>query len=94
MSVHRIGLQLSDRTPRAGRAVEDLIDALGGCDATAPDGDGTFEVTVDAPNQEDALKVVWNAMASAGADDHLVIMEHPHVARHWEHRADGGCPPH
>jgi hypothetical protein len=91
---HRIGLQMIDRTPRAKRAREDLVDALGGAECAPPDGDGTFCVEVDAPNQEDALHVVWNAMASAGADDHIVFLEHADVPRHWEHRPAGAEPPH
>jgi hypothetical protein len=89
MSEHTIALQLLDRTPRAKRAVEDLVRCLGAVKCSEPDGDGTFEVRVDCESQETALQHVWDAMAAAGADDHLVIMEHPHIERHWEHRADG-----
>jgi hypothetical protein len=94
MTTHRIGLHMTDRTPRAQRAREDLVEALGGVECQAPDGDGTFCVEVDAPDKEDALHVVWNAMAAAGADDHIVFLEHPDVPRHWEHRPAGAEPPH
>jgi hypothetical protein len=94
MTMHRIGLQLTDRTPRAHRCRDDLIEALDGAESTQPDADGTFEVVVDAPTAEDALKVVWNGIARGGCDDHLVILEHPDVPRHWEHRPAGAEPPH
>ena len=89
MSEHTIALQLLDRSPRAKLAVEDLVRCLGAVKCSEPDGDGTFEVRVSCESQERALKHVWDAMAAAGADDHLVIMEHADIERHWEHRADG-----
>jgi hypothetical protein len=90
---HAIGLQLVDRTPRARACREHIIDCLDGAQATDPDGDGTWEIRLDAPSAEDALKLVWNAVAAAGADDHVVIIEHPQIAHHWEHRPAGDCPP-
>ena len=91
--MHAIGLQLVDRTPAARACREHIIECLNGATATQPDGDGTWEVRVDAPSAEDALKLVWNAVAAAGADDHVVILEHPDVFHHWEHRPAGDCPP-
>jgi hypothetical protein len=88
MSEHTIALQLLDRTPHAKRAREALLKCLDGAKATEPDGDGTFEVKIDCESQEKALQHVWNAMAACGGDDHLVIMEHPDVHHHWEHRAE------
>jgi hypothetical protein len=88
MSEHTIALQLLDRTPLAVRARESLLKCLDGASATEPDGDGTFEVKIPCESQEKALQFVWNAMAACGGDDHLVIMEHPDVHHHWEHRAE------
>jgi len=88
MSEHRIALQLLDRSPRAIRARHDLVAALGGT-ATEPDEGGCFEVCFECNGQDDALDCVWNAIAATGADDHLVILEHPNIARHWEHRPAG-----
>ena len=86
MSEHRIALQLLDRTPRGVRARQDLIACLDGARATEPDEGGAFEVIFECNGQDDALDRVWNAVAQCGADDHLVILEHPPIARHWEHR--------
>lgn len=88
MSEHTIALQLLDRTPYAKRAREALLKCLDGASATEPDRDGTFEVKISCESQEKALRFVWNAMAACGGDDHLVIMEHPDVHHHWEHRAE------
>ena len=92
MAEHTIALQFQDRSPRAQKAKDDVCAALGGAQCTEPDEGGTFEVRVKAAGQEDALQKVWDAMAAAGADDHLVIMEHPDIERHWEHRPDGAHP--
>ena len=78
-----------DRTPRGLRARQDLLAALGGAAATEPDEGGAFEVILQCNGQDDALQRVWDAVAAAGADDHLVILEHPHIAHHWEHRPAG-----
>ena len=88
MSEHAIALQLLDRTPHAKRARDALLKCLDGAVATEPDSDGTFVVKVDCENQEKALAFVWNAMAACGGDDHIVILEHPDVHHHWEHRAE------
>jgi hypothetical protein len=88
MSEHMIALQLLDRTPRAVRAREALLSCLDGASATEPDRDGTFEVKITCESQEKALQLVWDAMAACGGDDHLVIMEHPDIHHHWEHRAE------
>ena len=90
MTEHRIALQLLDRTPRGHKAREELITALGAVECRAPDADGTFDVCIECESQESALKRVWNAMASSGADDHLVILEHPDIPHHWEHRPATG----
>jgi len=92
MSEHRIALQMLDRTPRGLRARQDLLAVLGGVKATEPDEGGAFEVVLECNGQDDALQRVWDAVAAAGADDHLVILEHPHIARHWEHRSPSDQP--
>jgi hypothetical protein len=60
-----------------------FLGALGSPPATEPDDTGTFEVTVDADTIDDALLVAWNALASAGADDHILFIEHPNIPDHW-----------
>ena len=93
MSRHSIGLQMVDRTPRARACRDHIVEGINGAEATEPDTEGTWEVRLEAPSYDDALKLVWNAVAAAGADHHVVFLEHPHVAHHWEHRPAGDCPP-
>jgi len=80
-----IGLQLQDRTERARQAIDDIVAALPGAEATGPDPDGSVEIHVTADSYDDALKQVFDAVAAAGADDHVVFTEHPDIAHHWEH---------
>ena len=82
-----IGLQLLDpRNQRGRRAVDEVVAALPGAEATEPDpADGTFEVRVPGGSYDDALRQVFDAVGAAGADDHLVFTEHPDIAHHWEH---------
>jgi len=85
---HAIGMVLLTRGERADRAREALAGALPGAELTEPDpADRTFEVQLDADDQEDALKQVWDAVAAAGADDHVAILEHPDLPEHWRRRA-------
>ena len=56
---------------------------------TDPDDDGTFEVELEAHDLEDAVHRVWNALAASGADDHLLILEHPDIPGHWRERQSG-----
>jgi len=85
---HAIGMVLLTRGERADRAREALAGALLGAELTEPDpADRTFEVQLDADDQEDALKQVWDAVAAAGADDHVAILEHPDLPEHWRRRA-------
>ena len=48
-----------------------------------PDDLGVFEVAIQAADQEDALRWIWDAVAAAGADDHIVFLEHPELPEHW-----------
>ena len=87
-------LLLHPGTPRDAEAREALAGALGDdTQVGEPDELGVFEVTVPEDDQEAALNHVWDAVAASGTDDHVVFLEHPNVYHHWEHRADGGCPP-
>jgi hypothetical protein len=81
-----IGLQMQDRTERARQAIDDVVAALPGAEASAPDSDGSFEISVPSASYDDALRRVFDAVAAAGADDHLVFLEHPDIAHHWESR--------
>jgi hypothetical protein len=85
---HAIGMVLLSRGERAQRALEGLAGVLPGAEVTGPDPqDGTFEVRLDASGREDALTQVWNAVAAAGVDDHVAILEHPDLPEHWRRRS-------
>ena len=78
-------------TPRDQEARRRLADALPpGSEVAEPDEVGVFEVHVDAEDHEQALNIVWNAVAASGTDDHLVFLEHPDLPGHW--RARSGRP--
>jgi hypothetical protein len=66
-----------DATDPYDHALEQLIEVLGDGDLKGPDEAGVFEVTLDAADEDDALKRVIDAIAAAGADDHFEIAEHP-----------------
>jgi hypothetical protein len=86
-AAEKVGLQLLDRGERAARARDALAAALPGAQVDDADDTGVFEVTVDAPSHEEALQQVWDAIAAAGADDHIAFAEHPDLPEHWRHRA-------
>jgi ApbE superfamily uncharacterized protein (UPF0280 family) len=72
-------------TPRDAQARDELATALPD-DATVGPLDeetGAFDVELDADSHEEALQVVFDAVAAAGADDHVVFAEHPNVPQHW-----------
>jgi hypothetical protein len=71
-------------TPRDREAIRQLLEALPGATAGELDEEtGAFEVHVDAGSHEEALQMVFDAIAAAGVDDHIVFAEHPDVPRHW-----------
>jgi hypothetical protein len=49
-----------------------------------------FEITLEAPDRETALRRVWDAVALSGTDDHILFLEHPANAEHW--RQYSGTP--
>jgi hypothetical protein len=92
MAEHAVALQCLDRGVACERARERLADALGSA-VPDPDSTGILEVRVDADDFEGALSRVWDAMAAAGADDHLAFAEHPDVPEHWRRKDGSGDPP-
>ena len=77
-------------SPRDQAAREELSDALPD-DATVsePDDTGVFDIEVEADDLEQALDVVWDAVAASGTDDHIVFLEHPDLPEHWRERSGG-----
>jgi hypothetical protein len=84
-----IGMVLLDRGIHADKARAALVAALPEATASEPDDLGVFEVTFEdgSRTQEAALEQVWDAVASAGADDHIAFLEHPALPEHWRHKA-------
>jgi hypothetical protein len=80
-------LLLHGGTPRELEAREQLAAALAGATVGEPDDVGTFDVTVEADDQETGLDQVWNAVAASGTDDHIVFLEHPDLPEHWRRRS-------
>ena len=84
-------LMLHFGTPRDREARRQLADALPlGSEVAEPDEVGVFEVQVDAGDDEQALNIIWDAVAASGTDDHIVFLEHPDLPEHW--RARSGRP--
>jgi hypothetical protein len=82
-----IGMVLLDRGALSDEARSRFVGALDGGAATEPDETGAFEVSLECGSQEEALARVWDAVAAAGADDHVAFLEHPSLPEHWRHRA-------
>jgi hypothetical protein len=76
-------LMLHGGTPRDRQAREEVAALLPGGEVGEPDEVGIFEIALEAADREDALTQVWDAVAAAGVDDHLVFVEHPDLPEHW-----------
>lgn len=86
MSEHAVAMYMPERTEPAERAYEELRRVLADATVTAPDDTGVFEIRLDAEDQEQALHRIWNAVAAAGADDHVNFAEHADIPEHWRNR--------
>jgi hypothetical protein len=94
MAEHHVGMLLLHygRGPRDEQARTELAAALpDDAEVTEPNELGEFEVIVDAPEFEDALSVVFDAVAAAGVDDHVVFLEHPSIPGHYKTAPRGGA---
>lgn len=80
-------LLLHADSPRDREAREELAAALDGSQVGEPDELGVFEVSVPDDDEEAALNRVWDAVAEAGVDDHILFLEHPELPEHWRSRA-------
>ena len=86
MSEHAVAMYMPERTESAEAAYEELKKALGHETVSEPDDTGIFEIRLEAPDQEQALHRIWNAIAAAGADDHVNFAEHADIPQHWRDR--------
>lgn len=86
---HRsVALVALDGGPGLAQARDGLLAVLPtGAELTEPDEGGSFEALVEAADQDAALQVVFDAIASAGADDHVALLEHVDLPEHWRHTA-------
>ncbi len=83
-------MERTGRGPGAEEAVSRLAEQLSGAVFTTIDeSTGVFEIALEAPDREAALRRVIDAVAAAGADDHLLIAEHSGEREHWK---KGGAP--
>ena len=80
-------LLLHSGTPRDQDARARLAAALADAEVGEPDELGVFDIDVPAADLEAALQAVWDALAAAGADDHVVFLEHPELPEHWRPRS-------
>jgi hypothetical protein len=80
-------LLLHDDSPRDLEAREQLAAVLPGAEVSQADDVGVFDVVLDADDQEQALRRVWDAVAASGTDDHIVFLEHPELPDHWRPRS-------
>ena len=83
-------LLLHPGTPGDQEALTKLGDALPDAELGEPDELGVFEVSLEAEDQEGALRKVWDAVAASGTDDHVVFLEHRGLPDHW--RRFSGAP--
>jgi len=83
--VYPVGLIKVDAGSESRSDLEELRRLLAerGAQASRPDPVGVFVARVPAASRADALQLVFDAIAAAGADDHVAFLEHPEVPRHW-----------
>ncbi len=74
---------LQPGTPSAEEIRDALAEALPDAEIGEPDDVGVFEIELEADDREAALDAVWDAVAAAGADDHIVFLEHPDLPGHF-----------
>lgn len=85
-----VGMHMLHHSERAERAQAALGEALPDADVGDADDTGNFEISVEADDHQAALDRVWNAMAAAGADEHIVFAEHPDLPEHWRRKRARG----
>jgi hypothetical protein len=85
---YRVGmLMVHGGTPRDQQAREELGAAVPDAEVTEADDLGVFEVELEAEDFEGALLRIWDGIAAAGVDDHILLLEHPDLPEHWRSRS-------
>lgn len=80
--------RLGSPGPGFDAARDRLAQQLSGAEFTDIDeATGVFEISLAAADRESAVRRVFDAVAAAGADDHVVIAEHSGIEGHWITRA-------
>jgi hypothetical protein len=82
-------LMLHEASPRDLEARQQLAEVLPDAEVGEPDDVGAFDIALDADDLEEALERVWDGVAAAGVDDHIMFLEHPELPEHWRHRSRG-----
>lgn len=84
-SREKVLLERADRGLRGDEAMARLAEQLSGAVFTTIDeSTGVVEVALEAPGHEAAVRRVIDAVAAAGADDHVFIAEHSGERQHWK----------
>jgi hypothetical protein len=83
VSEFSIGFREEIGGPHGDEVRRAFLKELGDPPATEPDDTGTFEVSIRADTIDDALLAAWNAVAASGAEDHILLLEHPNMPDHW-----------
>jgi hypothetical protein len=87
MGVDKVGLRLLGRGPHPREVWQRFVDAFPEGTVGEPDDVGAFEVEIEAGDHLQAIQRARDAIAAAGADDHIAFAEHPNVPEHWRYGA-------
>ncbi|HEX8101835.1 MAG TPA: hypothetical protein VF533_04440 [Solirubrobacteraceae bacterium] len=81
----KVLMERNGRGPGGDEALARLAGQLSGAVFTTIDeSTGIFEIALEEPDHESAVRRVINAVAAAGADDHVNIAEHADTKEHWK----------
>jgi hypothetical protein len=70
------------------RSYERFVETLGeAAQVSEPDERGVFEVELDMPDEEAALRRAWNGVAVSLTTDNIKLLDHPDLPEDWRHLA-------
>jgi hypothetical protein len=87
MGMERVGLRMLGSGPHPRQVWHAFVDAIPEAGVAEPDDVGAFEVELEAEDHLAAIHRARDAIAAAGADDHIAFAEHPNVPEHWRYGA-------